>query len=224
MKHTQGSVAIEFLIGGALVLLIILGLIQMLLLYQGAIQLQQATFEAARAGIVNNGTKSSITKGFIQNSLDIHGGGQNSLDLARSYQRALVAVNTPLAQGGAGFQLRILNPTLEAFEDWGQIREDDKRYINNAWLDAKPDTVGIQSGVSIQDANILKIEITYGLPLYMPFIDRIIGKALEELDPQRREYYRSTPVRLPIRSTAVMHMQSDIQEDEPVSLQALIRL
>lgn len=220
---TRGVAIIEFIIGGAVTMLILMGMIQMLLAYRGSIYLQQATFEAVRAGITNHGRKDAITRAFIINSIDFHGGGQNATDIGVSYLRALRAVEMPLLLGGAGYHLRILNPTTEAFDDWSETRDNGRRFIPNTWQSIKPKDAGATSGVSIQDANILKIEITYGYPLLVPVIDRIIGNALTWLDPANIMFYQNSPVRLPLKLTALMHMQSDVEESDNESLRELIR-
>ena len=48
----------------------------------------------------------------------------------------------------------------------------------------------------------------------MPVIGRIIGDAMVTLDPTNRNYYTASPPRLPLKFTAVMHMQSDFYENE----------
>lgn len=211
----KGSSPIEFIVGGIFALLVIMGIAQMLLIYRGSLQLQQATFEAARAGIVENGTTNAINDAFDQYSIDFHGGGTTTPELIASLARAKLATTFTPFFGGAGYKLRILNPTTQAFNDWAEGGEDGtQRAIPNAWQHIKdPTNIGETSGVSIQDANILKIEITYGVPLHMPVIGRIIGDAMAALDPTNRDYYEASPARLPLKFTALMHMQSDFYEN-----------
>jgi len=210
-KIHQGSVLVEFFIGGVMLVLVLLGVLQMLLLYRGYIHLQQATFAAARYSIVNNGTLASLQHGFIDNSLDIHGGGQTSSALLAAYGRAQFAVRTPLLLGGAGVTIERLNPSALAFTDWS-IRQGDQQIIPNTWQTRVTPTAGPQSNMTIVDANILKVRITYGYPLHIPIIDRVIGRAMTFIDPGNSLYYQASPVRLPLTTTAVMHMQSDVYQ------------
>lgn len=218
----KGSSLLEFIIGGIMVMLVIMGLIQMLLVYKSSVQLQQATFEAVRAGIVENGNATAIKNAFELYSIDFHGGGTNAQEIALSLATAKLATSLPLELGGAGYKLRVLNPTQEAFNDWAVAgkNRDDPRAIPNAWQHIQdPNNIGSNSGVSIQDANILKIEITYGLPLYMPVIGNVIGSAMAILDPANRRYYTASPARLPLTFIGLMHMQSDFYENsQSVSL------
>ena len=211
IKKNSGSAVIEFIIAGIVFCLILAGAFQMMLLYEGHVRLQQAAFEAARHGIVNNGTAAAIKKGFIQNSLDLYIHGTKPEDILKAYKLSQKAVNYPLTEGGAGVVVTRLNPTPEAFEDFA-IEKNNKKFIPNAWLHMKSDEIGENSQLSIQDANILKIKIKYGFPLEVPVIDKIIGAILTAVNPANQHYYKSTPVRMPLSVTTVMHMQSDVYE------------
>lgn len=219
-KQVSGHSLIELIIGGAIVLALVTAVIELLFLYKAMTQLQQATFEAAREGIVNNATASAITNGFIRHSIDIHGGASTPAELVQAQARATLAVapilNPIWNSHNAGYTLEILNPTREAFDDFGVVGPQHRqRFIPNSWQHVKdPTLIGETSGVNIHDANILKIRITYGVPLRMPVIGSMIGAVLRVADPSNRRYYDAQPVRIPVTSTAVMHMQSDPIENE----------
>ncbi len=210
-KHQSGSSIIEFILGGGLLCLILLGAIQMLLLYQAHIRLQQATFEAARYAIVNNGTLDAIKEGFARSSIDLYVQGTSASDLATAYVKAKAAIALPIILGGAGVEITRLNPSSETFNDWG-IQDGDHIIIKHAWARAKFSTPGATSGLTFQDAQILKIKVKYGYPLHVPVIGTLLGKTLALLNPSNIQYYLSNPARLPLTYTAVMHTQSDLQQ------------
>ena len=68
--------------------------------------------------------------------------------------------------------------------------------------------------MNIQDANLLKIHVTYGYKLNVPIVDKIIATAGNTFDPQHSAYYSATPPRLPITSTAVARMHTAARKDD----------
>ena len=106
IKNNAGSAIIEFIIAGIVFCLILAGAFQMMLLYEGHVRLQQAAFEAARHGIVNNGTAAAIKKGFIQNSLDLYIHGTKPEDILKAYklsQKALCITHVFVREGTKGW-------------------------------------------------------------------------------------------------------------------------
>jgi hypothetical protein len=73
-------------------------------------------------------------------------------------------------------------------------------------LNFRPTTVGSAGGLSVQDANILKIQVTFTYPLIVPIIDRILGT----LDVERTALEGHTVYSLPIVTSAMVRMQSPI--------------
>jgi len=67
--------------------------------------------------------------------------------------------------------IQLINPTPEAFANYG-FDGDDGREIPNDNLMYRDSTV--TGSQSIQDANLLKIHISYCYELIVPFVDRII--------------------------------------------------
>ncbi|MGD9168681.1 MAG: DUF6531 domain-containing protein, partial [Candidatus Thiodiazotropha sp.] len=113
-------------------------------------------------------------------------------------------------------EIEIINPTIEAFDEFGRDivnpRTGDVHFgIPNShlrWRDRDPGT----SGVNIQDANLLKIKVTYGYQLKAPLMDRVIPAVMSLVDPEHIHYYNAR--RLPITSVATVRMQSDAWRDE----------
>jgi hypothetical protein len=78
-------------------------------------------------------------------------------------------------------KIEILNPTPEAFEDFGLTSSigGEHTYIPNDNLEWRShDVIGPKSKLSIQDANALKIKVTYGYPIKVPLMARVIPAIL----------------------------------------------
>ncbi len=77
--------------------------------------------------------------------------------------------------------IRILNPTQEAFADFQeQTRDNTGRWVIAIPVDHlghRKTSLGTQSGLNLQDATLLKIQITYYHPLIIPFVDRLFAAA-----------------------------------------------
>ena len=204
-----GGVMIEYLIGATMTLLLLGGVVQCILLYKANLHLQQATFEAARFGAVNHGNRQSMLNAFADQLVDMHISGVSNFDFTRTFIRSHQAVHMPILAGGAGVNLTVINPSTAALTDFGT---GNPRRIPNSWQQARATELGERSGLSLQDANILKITITYAYPLQVPVLDRLIGRTLSWFDRVNSALYLGQTVRVPIRSSAVIHMQSDYIE------------
>ena len=130
----------------------------------------------------------------------------------------------------------MLNPTTQAFEDFGRPRLDKgaKRELPNDTLIYRTTHAGAKSGMSVQDANLLHVRITYCYRLIVPVVGRMIHavtSALTPLDASLQSGGMSKPFgaidgppvdgctrplvqgpRIPIRSEAVVRMQSPFYE------------
>ncbi|MEW7996631.1 MAG: DUF6531 domain-containing protein, partial [Candidatus Thiodiazotropha endolucinida] len=112
-------------------------------------------------------------------------------------------------------EIEIINPTIEAFDEFGREivdpRTGDVHFgIPNSHLRWRERDVG-RSGVNIQDANLLKVKVTYGYQLKVPLMDRVIPAVMRLVDPAHIHYYNAR--RLPITSVATVRMQSDAWRD-----------
>ena len=208
-----GSTA-EMLVCTVGFLIFSLGAIQVALNYKTKALVNSATFQAARIGAVSHGEKEPM-KIELARQLTMMYGSTAAADIAKSYIHAIEDLNKPLlpnASSGAGLKIDIINPTSEAFRDFG-VEVDGKVQIPNSHLKARSREIGETSGVNIQDANLLKIKVTYGYRMYVPIASQMIAKILTVADPEHAAYYKAIPPRLPIESTAIVRMQSPAYED-----------
>lgn len=192
-----------------------LGGIQTALIFHAKSTLNYATFEAARTGSVRHAQSRYMRKALVEHLRPLYGGGHDTASLAESYGRARLDIMSPVVPGtaiGAGTKIEILSPTIEAFDDHGKVQEGEEQ-IPNQHLRYRARTVGSTSGVNIQDANILKIKVTYGYKLYVPVINKLIARSLMVFDSGNSQYYLADPPRLPIVAQATMRMQSNPKPD-----------
>jgi len=168
----KGQSATEFLVALPVLLMLCLGLIQFGLLYQAKSTVNYAALMAAREGAVNNGSKSAMLTGFSRglSPLFAHSSG------LATQQAALLSAQTEARNPGIT-QLRVLNPTSAAMSDFGRSQYYAGKSVTeipNDTLMYRNSTPGGSSGMSIQDANLLKISVTYCYELYVPFINHVI--------------------------------------------------
>ncbi|MCU7920592.1 MAG: pilus assembly protein, partial [Candidatus Thiodiazotropha sp. (ex Epidulcina cf. delphinae)] len=201
----------ELLVSLPLLLLLGLGGLQTALLYDAKTTLNYATFEAARTGAVSHAQSDAMREELGLRLAPLFGGDG-------SVRKAMAAITrSSLDVRNKGFtKIEIINPTIEAFDDFGRDlydpQTDEVRFgIPNGHLRWRSRSIG-SSGVNIQDANLLKIKVTYGYKLRVPLMDRLIPALMSRIDPQNFIFY--TVGRIPITSVATVRMQSAAWRDE----------
>ncbi len=206
----RGAAMTELLVSLPALLMMGLGGMQTALLFDAKTTINYATFEAARSGAVSH-AQSDAMRQELGLRLGPLFGGDGSAEKAMS----AVTLASLDVQDRRFTKIEIINPTIEAFNEFGrQIvnpRTGDEHFgIPNSHLRWRSADVG-QSGVNIQDANLLKIKVTYGYQLKVPLIDRVIPAVMRVVDPENSLYYNAR--RLPITSVATVRMQSDAWRD-----------
>jgi hypothetical protein len=221
-SSARGAAITEFLVVMLALVPLVMGSIQAALVFHAKTILSYATFEAARAGAVQNAQRSAMKRAFQRNVLSLYGGGSTAGTLAQSLARSsadLWTVPIPGTSLGAGTSIDILSPTQEAFKDYGiRVNGAGTRFIPNEHLRYRSRAIGVSSKVDIQDANLLKIKITYHYKLIVPVINRMVAVILRLVDPGNIIYYNADPPRLTIVSYATVRMQSDAQADTNMSI------
>ncbi|GGK65874.1 polymorphic toxin-type HINT domain-containing protein [Amphritea balenae] len=194
-----GVAAVESLIALPVITLLLMGAVEWARIYEAKTTVDHAVTMAARSGSFNNATVESIQQGFAKGVLPYYAPAKGQ------WKNALNKVVVSLA---TDTQVRILNPTREAFTDFG-YQEGGKVYLPNDALHKLPTTLGNRSGINIQDANLLKVEVTWGLPLRMPVIGTLIAQFGEHFvakTPKEVDLYSRGM--MPITSTTALRMQS----------------
>jgi len=195
IKKQRGQAMTEFIVITFVLLLLTLGLIQFIFIYQAKTNLNYATFEATRAGTLANASPKSIKHGFARGMAPSHmrvvdapnvsvtTSTSRNETLANAYQSAYDEIDDYV-------QIQRINPIPAHFATgtggWGKsipsweiIQESLESgvtlYIPNEHLLYKSQDK--RAGITIHDANLLKLRITYCMELIVPFANIIFENA-----------------------------------------------
>lgn len=201
-RRSRGAGIVEFLIVAPLLILLGLGLVQTGMVFHSKSSLNFALQEGARIGAVNHGDVSAIGRGIREGLIPFMGGGTSDADIART--RLRVEQEFALGSAAGWIRVRQLSPTQQAFSDWAVNAFDEQgnriREIPNASLavlrcsqspnggaagtrasSACPgggEPIGPTSQQTLADANLLKLDLTYGVRLSVPLVNRLVAGVL----------------------------------------------
>ncbi len=192
--HTpqRGTALVETLLAVPIVLLLGLGALQWALLFHARTALEYALLEGARAGSVAQARPDAIEAGLARGLMPFWFG----VDATRPWPVAVGASGVQLRQGlAAGWVAwRQLAPTIESFGDWGEPARDAAGYPVAGLVEIPNDSlqwsslrqpagglaglrgdepIGARSQQTLTDANLLKLELRYGVPMTVPLVGRI---------------------------------------------------
>jgi hypothetical protein len=159
-----GQATIEYLYVIPILLILLLGSLQFVFIYEAKTALNYATFVATRAGALKNGSMAQIQDALYSGfaPLFVHDTTQQALKDGRATAKTELS-NKKLAL------ITIVNPTAGAYAGFanaaGEIPNDNLMYRS-------PDDT--EDGMNVQDANILKVRVTYCVRLVVPIINRMI--------------------------------------------------
>lgn len=237
-RFTQhGQAMVETLVVLFVTLLLLLGIIQFGLIYNAKTTLSYATFEAARAGSLNYADKTAIEYGLARGLAPLFTSvttADGPLAKVKKVQQARDDVMNEIRAGQFACIER-LNPPVSAFsahavDDPTGIFTGEK-LIPNDHLHYRKAIA--KNGLSIQDANLLKLRVTYCYPMYVPIISntikRLMGltaesQALVATGQTGATHGTLTPKgsfqsncyaqdRFPIVAQAIVRMQTPIKND-----------
>lgn len=242
-RHQGGATAVELVVALLVVLLLGLAVFQLVLLYQARLAIEQAAVEAARSGSTGHASDESMRRGLARGLAPLMFGASDAADLQVSEARALVRIVEGQAEGA--IVLRRLSPTDAAFRDWEEVALDPmgepiagQMEIPNDNLDSRrrrsapatgvagyrgDEPIGSASGLTLVDANLLRVELVYGVRLSVPIAGRLFAMALSGWQgcdggaggsgagPAQAElcpHLMASPPRLPLRAVATVRMMS----------------
>jgi hypothetical protein len=209
--HCRGAAMIEFQIVALFALLpLCLGTLQMCLLMVENHHLDHAAFLAARHGSVTHGDPGEVRRAYARAASILFVDSSSALDRGNAVQRVAAAYASATADIEIHARIRVMAPDAQAGADFA-ISRDGQRVIPNDSLEFRSTQPGTKSGISLQQANILRVEFSYCRPLIVPFIRPLLVDALRLLDhdPWHQRCYAAG--RIPIRSEGVAPMQSDFR-------------
>lgn len=160
----SGQATIEYLYVLPILLLLFLASLQFIFIYEAKQTLNYATFVGTRAGALNHGSMISIQDGIAAGLAPLFAhkiGAATELDalkLGRRTARDELA-NSKLAR------IEIVNPTISALGAFsGTIPNDNLMYRETV----------TKGGMNVQDANLLKVRVTYCVRLVVPIIKNMV--------------------------------------------------
>lgn len=246
----QGASAIEFAIAAPVLLLLGLGALQWALVFHARQAIEHAAFEAARSGSRGHALPASIEAGLARGLLP-YWAAMPEVRSAGDREQAVAAARTRIlqAQAAGWIVVRMISPTSESFADWAEpaldgfgrplpglleipndgLEHAEQRLPRGAMGGHSPGLgsglpVGPRSSQTLLDANVLKLEIIYGVPMNVPLVGRMAAAAgrlaVGCLDASRGGCRiwdaadangRSSP-RWPISTIATLRMQSPARQ------------
>ena len=243
-RRQRGATAVELTIALLVVLMLGLGLFQFVMVYQARLAVEQAAVEAARSGSTGHASIESIQRGLARGLAPLLYGADDAAELQANEARALARIAA--AQLDGSIQLQRLAPSEAAFSDWEETALDERgepiagqMEIPNDNLDVRRtrsqprsgvagyrggEPIGAASGVTLVDANLIRVELLYGVRLAVPVAGRLIASTLRAwhgcgaadgggpgaggnaavLCP----HLQADPPRLPLRVVATVRMMS----------------
>lgn len=160
-RRQAGQATIEYLYVIPILLVLLLGSLQFIFIYEAKETLNYATFSGTRSGALNQGDMKAIQDGLAAGlaPLFVHGETQQALKDARRVAKTELG-DSKLAR------IEIVNPTAGALSGFGgEIPNDNLMY--------RPDDE-YKDGMNVQDANLLKVRVTYCVRLVVPLVNRMI--------------------------------------------------
>jgi hypothetical protein len=201
-RFTTGVAAIETLLAAPVVLLLGLAALQWGLVFHAHQAISHAAHQGARAGSLAQASPDAIEQGLADGLSPWLFGSSGPQDHQENLSRSRLALRHGIAQGW--IRWRQLSPGTLSFADWAVQARDamgepvvGAREIPNdnlgfSLLSATPASgiagyrhgapVGVASGQTLADANLLKIEFVYGAPLTVPLVGRLAAWIMRAFD------------------------------------------
>lgn len=210
--RARGQSMLEFVIVVPVFLFLVLGIVQMVLLFRAKSTLDYAALEAARAGATARGQMPALRRGLQRGLMPLFATDATPQGLAEAFARAGADIDGHAC-------IEIVSPTRRAWmqhrvrDHLGQwVIPNDSLAFRSHVVDPRP---GEQpSGVNVQDANVLKLRVVYDYPLVVPFVDRVLRGASTLVrggdDTEMTLDAGEDHFRIPLEAQAIVRMQSPL--------------
>jgi hypothetical protein len=228
----RGASIVEFTIALPVVLFLFLAAAQAALAFHAKSNLDYAAFQAARSGSLEHASPAAMFAALAKSLVPYFGGGTTTAQLAQK----LALVREDFAHGSA--RIEILSPNSKSFDDYASPElaarfGGGSRVIPNTGImnmqcprdrpSCPSDPASNASGQSIQDANLLAVRVTYGIPVakQVPLVGRFYVSTLKTLGVGRDDAFVVSLLdqdRIPIVARAVVRMSSEAIEGPSVQL------
>ena len=200
---------LESLIALPVLLVVGLSVVQWAFVYEARAFVDHGALMAARAGALENARMQPMRLALARALTPLHPSARS----VGAFETRVVSKTLPDILAHA--RIRILNPTREAFTDHGQRDRSGTRYLPFRDMHRQSSRVGPRSELTLQDATLLRVQVTYGYPLHVPYAGWFVAKAAlgaawlgSNWDVREQLMLRNN--RLPIVATATVRMQSQV--------------
>jgi hypothetical protein len=173
-RGTRGATLVEFAIMMPVALLLTLGTIQFGVILVARQVLEQAVYDGARRGTLYNALPQQIRRGVVAGLAAMH---QDVTDRDDD-SRLAAALRRAALDAGANLEVERLSPSPAAFVDFARVGADGARAIPNDHLEVRAARVGAASGLTIQQANVLRVRATWGYALQVPLMAAVVRTML----------------------------------------------
>ena len=167
MAKQRGQAIAEYVYVVPIMLLLIFGAIQFAFIYQAKSTLNYATFVATRQGALKNGAMSTIQEALAGGLAPLFTHDRDLAALKAAYTYADKELRDAKLT-----DIRIVNPTSAALGAF-QSQSDSGSEIPNDNLMYR-DATDVSGGMNVQDANLLKVRVTYCYRMVVPIINKLI--------------------------------------------------
>ncbi len=218
----------EFLIILPVMLLLIFGAIQFALIYHAKITLNYAAFEAVRAGTLGQGKFDEVKEGFARGLAPLYSYFESDSNRRKNrdpnttaqgqveaFQMARDKIYKEFDSPNKLIRIERLNPNDKTFLTFASDTT-----LPNENLKYRSSKAKGKAQVTVQDANLLHLRVTYWYPLYVPFVNKLIFNTFIchkqsagfsgkwDDDPVCMDKGQD-PV-IPLTATAIMRMQTPL--------------
>jgi Flp pilus assembly protein TadG len=210
-RSMKGVATVEFYVVAILALLpLCLGIIQVALLLVANHHVDHAAYMAAREGAVSHGELSAIRAGFARAITPLYVDSVAPVDRGNVTSRVAQAYARAMQDMALYTRFRIVSPNDAAQGDFA-ISRDGQRVIPNDSLEYRSAALGRRSRLSLQEANILDVEVSHCRPLIVPLVRQLLLATLRRIDHDQWDQQCYAADRVPIRSAGIAPMQSDFR-------------
>ncbi len=188
-----------------------LGMLQSAFLLVASHTLQYATFSAARAGAMANASPAVMQRALATGLIPLFAVTADGVRADNVVGVVAAAFARAFAATQLYARLQVLSPSAESFDDFGST-EEGVRVIRNDDLEHRSVQPGSRSGLTIQQANLLRLRVTYCHELIVPFADRLLLATLRRLDLDPGSQFCYLRGRVPLVAESSINMQSDARQ------------
>ena len=179
----KGASLTEFIVVTPMIFLLGMLGVQYTLMYNAKSNLTYAGYEAARAGAIHHADPQKIQEGLLKGLLPYLNANGNGLVKTSNGTVDNIAMLKQAQLTEAPFmKIEIISPNKQAFDDFNnptlqQLLKTTHKVIPNKQTDFDnlKDKVGSSSGLTIAEANVLKLRVTYGYKPEIPLAKNMMS-------------------------------------------------